>query len=92
MVDHVRMLLSIPPKYAVSNVVGYIKGKSATHLARVYRDRKRNFAGQSFWVKRKKAKSWNSSGCGDRLPPPRWRKELGRRKRPRLAASSGSEI
>ena len=43
--DHVHMLLSIPPKYAVSNVVGYIKGKSAIHLARTYSERKRNFVG-----------------------------------------------
>ena len=49
--DHVHMLLSIPPKYAVSNVVGYIKGKSAIHLARVYGERKRNFVGQSFWAR-----------------------------------------
>jgi putative transposase len=34
--DHVHMLISIPPKYAVSQVVGFIKGKSAIHLARVY--------------------------------------------------------
>ena len=47
--DHVHMLLSISPKYAVSNVVGYIKGKSAIHLARTYGERKRNFVGQSFW-------------------------------------------
>ena len=45
------MLLSIPPKYAVSNVVGYIKGKSAIHLARTYSERKRNFVGQSFWAR-----------------------------------------
>src|SRR6204780_4823841 len=45
--DHVHMLLSIPPKYAVSQVVGYIKGKSAIHLARTYGERKRNFVGQS---------------------------------------------
>ncbi len=51
MVDHVHMLISIPPKYAVSNVVGYIKEKSAIHLARVYAERKRNFAGQSFWAR-----------------------------------------
>ena len=51
MVDHVHMMLSIPPKYAVSNVVGYIKGKSAIHLARVYGERKRNFVGQSFWAR-----------------------------------------
>ena len=51
MPDHVHMLIAIPPKYAVSQVVGYIKGKSAIHLARVYSERKRNFAGQSFWVR-----------------------------------------
>ena len=49
--DHVHMLLSIPPKYSVSSVVGYIKGKSAIHLARVYSERKRNFVGQSFWAR-----------------------------------------
>ena len=43
MPDHVHMLIAIPPKYAVSQVVGYIKGKSAIHLARVYGERKRNF-------------------------------------------------
>jgi putative transposase len=36
MPDHVHMLLSIPPKHAVSQVVGYIKGKSAIHMARVH--------------------------------------------------------
>ena len=51
MPDHVHMMLSIPPKYAVSQVVGYIKGKSAIHLARVYGERKRNFAGQNFWAR-----------------------------------------
>ena len=49
MADHVHMLLSIPPKYAVSQVVGYMKGKSAIHLARVYGERKQNFVGQHFW-------------------------------------------
>ena len=51
MPDHVHMMIAIPPKYSVSNVVGYIKGKSAIHLARVYSERKRNFAGQSFWAR-----------------------------------------
>ena len=51
MIDHVHMLLSIPPKYAVSQVVGFMKGKSAIHLARVYGERKRNFVGQSFWAR-----------------------------------------
>ena len=35
----------------LSNVVGYIKGKSAIHLARTYSERKRNFVGQSFWAR-----------------------------------------
>jgi len=49
--DHVHMLISIPPKYAVSQVIGFIKGKSAIHLARVYGERKRNFTGQHFWAR-----------------------------------------
>ncbi len=49
--DHVHMMISIPPKYAVSQVIGYIKGKSAIHLARVYGERKRNFVGQHFWAR-----------------------------------------
>ena len=49
--DHVHMLIAIPPKYAVSQVVGFIKGKSAIRLARTYGERKRNFVGQSFWAR-----------------------------------------
>ena len=49
--DHVRMMISVPPKYAVSQVEGYMKGKSAIHLARVYGERKRSFVGQSFWAR-----------------------------------------
>ena len=49
--DHVHILISIPPKYSVSQVVGFIKGKSAIHLARVYGERKRNFTGQHFWAR-----------------------------------------
>jgi len=45
------MLISIPPKYSVSQVVGYIKGKGAIHIARNYSGRKRNFTGQSFWAR-----------------------------------------
>ena len=51
MPDHVHMMISIPPKYAVSQVIGFIKGKSAIHLARVYGERKRNFVGQHFWAR-----------------------------------------
>jgi putative transposase len=51
MSDHVHMMISIPPKYAVSQVVGFIKGKSAIHLARVYGETRRNFVGHSFWAR-----------------------------------------
>lgn len=51
MPDHVHMVISIPPKYAISQVIDYIKGKSAVHLARVYGERKRNFTGQHFWAR-----------------------------------------
>ena len=51
MPDHVHMLLKIPPKYSVAQVVGFIKGKSAINLARVYGERKRGFTGQSFWAR-----------------------------------------
>jgi putative transposase len=49
--DHVHILMSVPPKYSVSQVVGFIKGKSAIHLARVYGEKKRNFVGQHFWAR-----------------------------------------
>ena len=49
--DHVHLMIAIPPKYAVSQVIGYIKGKSAIHLARVYGERKGNFVGQHFWAR-----------------------------------------
>ena len=49
--DHVHMMIAILPKYAVSQVIGYIKGKSAIQLARVYGERKRNFVGQHFWAR-----------------------------------------
>ena len=48
--DHVHMLLSIPPKHAVADVVGYIKGKSAIHITREFAGRPRNFVGQHFWA------------------------------------------
>lgn len=49
--DHVHMLIQIPPKYAVSEVVGYIKGKSAIEVARQFSGRKKNFNGESFWAR-----------------------------------------
>jgi len=49
--DHVHMLLSIPPKYAVAQILGFIKGKSAIHIARTYLGRRQNFTGQHFWAR-----------------------------------------
>jgi putative transposase len=49
--DNVHRMIAIPPKYAVSQVTGYIKGKSAIHRARVYGERKRNCVGQPFWAR-----------------------------------------
>ncbi len=49
--DHVHMLVSIPPKYSVSQVVGYMKGKSAIHIARTFMGKPRNFTGESFWAR-----------------------------------------
>ncbi len=51
MADHVHICISIPPKYAVSSVVGFIKGKSAILIARNLMGRKRNFTGESFWAR-----------------------------------------
>ena len=51
MSDHVHMCISIPPKYSVSNVVGYIKGKSAISIARRFMGKSRNFGGESFWAR-----------------------------------------
>lgn len=51
MPDHVHMMVSIPPKCAVSQVVGYIKRKSAIHLALVYGERKQKVVGQHFWAR-----------------------------------------
>ena len=49
--DHVHMLIKIPPKYSVSEVVGYIKGKSAIAVARQFGGRKRNFNGEKLWAR-----------------------------------------
>jgi putative transposase len=49
--DHVHMLIKIPPKYAVAEVIGYIKGKSAIAVARQFGGRKRNFNGEKFWAR-----------------------------------------
>jgi putative transposase len=51
MPDHVHMLISIPPKYSVGQVMGFLKGKTAIHMARVYAGRRRSFVGQQFWAR-----------------------------------------
>ena len=51
MSDHIHMCISIPPKYSVSNVVGYIKGKSAIGIARHIMGKSRNFSGENFWAR-----------------------------------------
>jgi putative transposase len=51
MPDHIHMCISIPPKYAASNVVGYLKGKSAIMIARRFGGRDRNFTGENFWAR-----------------------------------------
>ena len=51
MADHVHMMIAIPPKYSVAQVIGFIKGKSAIHIARHFGERRRNFVGQHFWAR-----------------------------------------
>ena len=50
-IDHVHIYISIPPKYAVAQVVGFIKGKSAIYIARNFGGRQRNFVGENFWAR-----------------------------------------
>ena len=49
--NHVHMCISTPPKYAVANVVGYLKGKGAIQIARKFGGRQRNFTGENFWAR-----------------------------------------
>jgi len=49
--DHVHILISIPPKYSVSQVIGFIKGKSAIHIARTYLGQRKNYSGMHFWAR-----------------------------------------
>ncbi len=51
MPDHVHILISIPPKHSMSQVIGFIKGKSAIQIARNFQGRKKNFVGQHFWAR-----------------------------------------
>jgi len=51
MPDHVHMMISIPPKYSVAQVIGYIKGKSAIQIVREFAGKKKNFVGQHFWAR-----------------------------------------
>lgn len=49
--DHVHMLISIPPKYSVAQVIGFVKGKSAIHVARTYLGQRKNYTGLHFWAR-----------------------------------------
>lgn len=49
--DHVHMCIEIPPKYAVSSIIGFLKGKSAIAIARRFKGKQRNFEGESFWAR-----------------------------------------
>ena len=49
--DHVHMMIAIPPKYAISQVIGFIKGKSAIYIARMYLGQKKNYSGMHFWAR-----------------------------------------
>ena len=49
--DHVHMPLSVPPKYSVSEVVGFIKGKIAIYVARNFMSHRKNYGGQNFWAR-----------------------------------------
>jgi len=51
MPDHVHVMMSIPPKYAVAQIIGFIKGKSAIRIAKNFVGRKKNFTGQHFWAR-----------------------------------------
>ncbi len=51
LIDHIHMLIAIPPKYAVAQVVGYLKGKSAIYIARTFGGRQKNFTGEHFWAR-----------------------------------------
>ena len=50
MVEHVHMLLSIPPKHSVVHIIGFLKGKSSIWIAQNTKNRRRNFAGRKYWV------------------------------------------
>jgi putative transposase len=91
MSDHVHVMIAIPPKHAVSQVIGSIKGKSAIHLAPVYGERKRNFVGRHFATSRMRTSAWSRCAYGADWPPSRWPQNAGPREGPRIAALSGSQ-
>src|SRR6516165_8953851 len=51
MPDHVHILISIPPKYSVAEVIGYLKGKSSIWIAQNVERKLRNFLGHKFWAR-----------------------------------------
>ena len=49
--DHIHLVVSFPPKYAISEVVGFLKGKSAIKMFDMHSELKRRFWGRHFWAK-----------------------------------------
>src|SRR6516162_9288692 len=49
--EHVHRLLSMPPQYSVAQVVGLIQGKAASHMARTFMGRRKNYTGHHFWAR-----------------------------------------
>jgi putative transposase len=49
--DHVHILIEIPPKYKISEVIGFMKGKSAIAIAREFGGKQRNYTGEHFWAR-----------------------------------------
>jgi putative transposase len=50
-IDHIHLCISVPPKYSVSTIVGYLKGKSAIMIFERYSKLRQNFKGNSFWAR-----------------------------------------
>ena len=49
--DHVHMCISIPPKYAIAEVIGYLRGKSAIAVARQFGAKQKNLNGENLWAR-----------------------------------------
>jgi hypothetical protein len=86
MPDHVHMLISIPPKYSVAQIIGYMKGKSSIWIAQNVERKMRNFLGHKFWARVlcDDCERWSKSGLF-------WRHVDGRRRLTAAADCPGSQ-